>query len=125
MERAEFTRPIFLIFSPNRLLKRWMPVIESEGYTYFNFPMDHHEFIESGGIGNPLRAMKEKGRKLFGACPNMLHGALRTHGSSRDGSQSRICRSCHVMIDNRIQFTQSVVRAFQPIGGHGDHKIQC
>jgi creatinine amidohydrolase len=27
--------------------------------------MDHHEFIESGTIGNPLRATKEKGEEAF------------------------------------------------------------
>jgi creatinine amidohydrolase len=27
--------------------------------------MDHHEFIESGVIGNPLRATKEKGEEAF------------------------------------------------------------
>lgn len=39
--------------------------MEFEGYTYFNFPMDHHEFIESGVIGNPLRATAEKGEEAF------------------------------------------------------------
>jgi creatinine amidohydrolase len=42
-----------------------MPDVEFDGYTYFNFPMDHHEFIESGTIGNPLRATKEKGEESF------------------------------------------------------------
>ncbi|HZY40409.1 MAG TPA: creatininase family protein, partial [Anaerolineae bacterium] len=32
---------------------------------YFTFPMDHHEFIESGTIGNPLRATTEKGEEAF------------------------------------------------------------
>ncbi len=27
--------------------------------------MDHHEFIESGTIGNPLRATKAKGEEAF------------------------------------------------------------
>ena len=27
--------------------------------------MDHNEFIESGTIGNPLRATKEKGEEAF------------------------------------------------------------
>jgi creatinine amidohydrolase len=27
--------------------------------------MDHHEFIESGTIGNPLRATPEKGEEAF------------------------------------------------------------
>ena len=36
-----------------------------EGYTYFRFPMEHHEFIESGVIGNPLRATAEKGEEAY------------------------------------------------------------
>jgi creatinine amidohydrolase len=45
--------------------KDGMPDVEFEGYKYFTFPMDHHEFIESGTIGNPLRATKEKGEEAF------------------------------------------------------------
>ena len=42
-----------------------MPDVAFEGYKYFTFPMDHHEFIESGTIGNPLRATAEKGEEAF------------------------------------------------------------
>jgi hypothetical protein len=42
-----------------------MPDVAFEGYKYFTFPMDHHEFIESGTIGNPLRATPEKGEEAF------------------------------------------------------------
>jgi creatinine amidohydrolase len=42
-----------------------MPDVEFDGYKYFTFPMDHHEFIESGVIGNPLRATKQKGEEAF------------------------------------------------------------
>jgi creatinine amidohydrolase len=42
-----------------------MPDVNFEGYKYFAFPMDHHEFIESGTIGNPLRATSEKGEEAF------------------------------------------------------------
>jgi creatinine amidohydrolase len=41
------------------------PDIQFEGYSYFNFPMDHHEFTHSGVIGNPERATKEKGEEAF------------------------------------------------------------
>ena len=62
MERAEFTKAHIPEFLPKTFAKKdGMPDVEFEGYTYFNFPMDHHEFIESGVIGNPLRATKEKG----------------------------------------------------------------
>src|SRR5258708_7857347 len=37
------------------------PDIEFGGYQYFNFPMDHGEFTETGVIGNPFRATSEKG----------------------------------------------------------------
>ena len=45
--------------------KDGMPDVEFEGYKYFAFPMDHHEFVESGTIGNPTRATKEKGEEAF------------------------------------------------------------
>ena len=66
MDRAEFTKAHIPEFLPRSFAKKdGMPDVEFDGYTYFNFPMDHHEFIESGVIGNPLRATKEKGEEAF------------------------------------------------------------
>jgi creatinine amidohydrolase len=66
MERADFTKAHIPEFLPSTFAKKdGMPDVEFEGYTYFHFPMDHHEFIESGVIGNPLRATKEKGEEAF------------------------------------------------------------
>ena len=66
MDRAEFTRAHIPDFLPRSFEKKdGMPDVEFEGYNYFTFPMDHHEFIESGVIGNPLRATKEKGEEAF------------------------------------------------------------
>jgi creatinine amidohydrolase len=66
MDRAEFTRAHIPEFLPKTFAKKdGMPDVEFDGYSYFNFPMDHHEFIESGVIGNPLRATKEKGEESF------------------------------------------------------------
>jgi len=66
MDRAEFTKAHIPEFLPGTFAKKdGMPDVEFDGYTYFNFPMDHHEFIESGVIGNPLRATKEKGEEAF------------------------------------------------------------
>ena len=66
MDRAAFTKAHIPNFLPDSFAKKdGMPDVEFEGYTYFNFPMDHHEFIESGVIGNPLRATKEKGEESF------------------------------------------------------------
>jgi len=66
MDRADFTKAHIPDFLPSTFAKKdGMPDVEFEGYTYFNFPMDHHEFIESGVIGNPLRATKEKGEEAF------------------------------------------------------------
>jgi creatinine amidohydrolase len=66
MERAEHTRAHIPEFLPRSFAKKdGMPDVEFEGYTYFNFPMDHHEFIESGTIGNPLRASQQKGEEAF------------------------------------------------------------
>jgi creatinine amidohydrolase len=41
------------------------PDVEFQGYQYFQFPMDHDEFNDTGVIGNPLRATAEKGEEAF------------------------------------------------------------
>ncbi len=66
MDRANFTKAHIPEWLPKTFEKKdGMPDVEFEGYKYFTFPMDHHEFIESGVIGNPLRATKEKGEEAF------------------------------------------------------------
>jgi creatinine amidohydrolase len=66
MDRAEFTRAHIPENLPETFDKKdGMPDVAFESYKYFTFPMDHHEFIESGVIGNPLRATKEKGEEAF------------------------------------------------------------
>jgi creatinine amidohydrolase len=66
MERANFTKAHIPDFLPKTFAKKdGMPDVEFDGYKYFAFPMDHHEFIESGVIGNPLRATKAKGEEAF------------------------------------------------------------
>jgi creatinine amidohydrolase len=66
MDRANFTKAHIPAFLPKTFAKKdGMPDVEFDGYKYFTFPMDHHEFIESGVIGNPLRATKEKGEEAF------------------------------------------------------------
>jgi creatinine amidohydrolase len=66
MDRADFTKAHIPEFLPKTFAKKdGMPDVEFDGYKYFTFPMDHHEFIESGVIGNPLRATKEKGEEAF------------------------------------------------------------
>jgi creatinine amidohydrolase len=66
MDRAQKTLAHIPEFLPKSFSKHdGMPDIEFEGYKYFSFPMDHHEFIESGTIGNPLRASAEKGEEAF------------------------------------------------------------
>ncbi len=66
MDRANFTKAHIPEFIPKSFEKKdGMPDVEFEGYKYFTFPMDHHEFIETGVIGNPLRATKEKGEESF------------------------------------------------------------
>jgi creatinine amidohydrolase len=58
--KAERTKtPAFL---PETFLKKdGTPSVVFEGFTYFVFPMEHREFSDTGLIGNPLRATKEKG----------------------------------------------------------------
>lgn len=66
MERAVHSKAHIPAFLPQSFAKKdGMPDVEFDGYSYFNFPMDHHEFIESGTIGNPLRATPEKGEEAF------------------------------------------------------------
>lgn len=66
MDRAADTRAHIPEFLPEAFRKNdGAPDVEFEGHTYFTFPMDHHEFIESGVIGNPLRATPEKGREAL------------------------------------------------------------
>ena len=49
-------------FLPEAFLKKdGTPFVEFEGYNYFVFPMEHREFSDTGLIGNPFRASKEKG----------------------------------------------------------------
>ncbi len=66
MERAVDTRAHTPEFLPQSFRKNdGMPDVEFEGYQYFNFPMDHHEFVENGIIGNPMRATAAKGEEAF------------------------------------------------------------
>jgi creatinine amidohydrolase len=66
MDRAKKTLVHIPEFLPKTFEKHeGMPDVEFEGYKYFSFPMDHHEFIESGTIGNPLRATAAKGEEAF------------------------------------------------------------
>jgi creatinine amidohydrolase len=66
MERADFTREHIPDFLPKTFAKKdGMPDVEFDDYKYFTFPMDHHEFIDSGTIGNPMRATAEKGEEAF------------------------------------------------------------
>ncbi len=66
MERAVDTRAHSPAFLPDAFKKNdGLPDTDFEGYEYFTFPMDHHEFVENGIIGNPLRATAEKGEESF------------------------------------------------------------
>jgi creatinine amidohydrolase len=66
MDRAAKTLAHIPDFLPDTFRKHdGMPDVNFEGYKYFHFPMDHHEFIESGTIGNPLTATAAKGEEAF------------------------------------------------------------
>jgi creatinine amidohydrolase len=66
MERAVDTRAHSPAFLPGGFKKNdGMPDTDFEGFKYFSFPMDHHEFVDNGVIGNPMRATKEKGEEAF------------------------------------------------------------
>src|ERR1700674_1559859 len=62
MDRAVDTRAHAPAWLPKGFDKAdGAPDIEFGGYQYFNFPMDHAEFTETGVIGNPFRATAKKG----------------------------------------------------------------
>jgi len=66
LDRAGHTKVSIPDFLPPTFGKKdGMPDVEFDGYKYFQFPMDHHEFTETGTIGNPFRATAEKGEEAF------------------------------------------------------------
>jgi creatinine amidohydrolase len=66
MDRAVKTLTEIPKWLPSQFGKKdGAPDIQFEGYSYFQFPMDHHEFTESGVIGNPERATAAKGQEAF------------------------------------------------------------
>ena len=66
MDRAVKTQTNIPKWLPSSFGKKdGAPDIQFEGYSYFQFPMDHHEFTDSGVIGNPERATAAKGQEAF------------------------------------------------------------
>ena len=66
MDRAQKYTAHIPAFLPTTFAKKdGMPDVEFDGYKYFTFPMDHHEFTETGVIGNPLRGTAAKGEEAF------------------------------------------------------------
>jgi len=47
-----------------------------QGQEYIVVPMEHHEYSDSGVVGNPFRATPEKGEKLFERFASYLAGFL-------------------------------------------------
>ena len=54
-----------------------MPEVKFKGYEYFVFPMEHRDFSDTGTIGNPLRATREKGEKTYELYSDHLAEALK------------------------------------------------
>jgi creatinine amidohydrolase len=66
MERASQTETHIPRWLPESFSKAdGAPDVQFKGYQYFQFPMDHDEFTETGVIGNPMRATAEKGEQAF------------------------------------------------------------
>ena len=53
------------------------PSVSYKGFEYFVFPMEHRDFSDTGTIGNPMRATKEKGNKTLDLYADHLAGALK------------------------------------------------
>jgi len=56
--------------------KDGMPDIEFQGYSYFDMPFEHHEFTDSGIMGNPHRGAAYKGEIAFNRFSNHLIDAV-------------------------------------------------
>ncbi|MDA2926648.1 creatininase family protein [Acidobacteria bacterium AH-259-G07] len=66
MDRAVKTLTHIPRWLPGKFGKKdGAPDIQFKGYSYFHFPMEHHEFTETGVIGNPERATIEKGEEAL------------------------------------------------------------
>jgi creatinine amidohydrolase len=66
MDRAAMTETHIPRWLPDSFSKAdGAPDVQFAGYQYFQFPMDHDEFTETGVIGNPMRASAEKGEEAF------------------------------------------------------------
>lgn len=78
MERAVQTATHIPRWLPGSFRKKdGAPDIQFEGYSYFDFPMDHHEFTETGVIGNPERATAAKGEEAFRRYSEFVAKAVR------------------------------------------------
>ncbi len=65
-------------YLPDSFMKKdGAPDVEFEGYHYFVFPMEHREFSDTGLIGNPLRATRQKGLEAYERFADHLVRALR------------------------------------------------
>jgi creatinine amidohydrolase len=77
MERASQTETHIPRWLPEAFSKAdGAPDVQFKGYQYFQFPMDHDEFTETGVIGNPMRATAEKGEQAFSRYASHLVEAL-------------------------------------------------
>jgi len=87
MERAVDTRAHIPEFLPKAFSKNdGMPDAEFEGYQYFSFPMDHHEFVENGIIGKPDARDRGEGR---GSLPSPERARCTRPARVGEGSRNR------------------------------------
>jgi creatinine amidohydrolase len=80
MERAQpYSRTKTPAFLPASFVKTdGTPEVAFEGHSfYFVFPMEHREFSDTGLIGNPFRATKEKGEQALQRFGSYLARALK------------------------------------------------
>lgn len=77
MERARPTETHIPRWLPASFTKAdGAPDVQFRGYQYFQFPMDHDEFTDTGVIGNPMRATAEKGEEALRRYAEHLVGAI-------------------------------------------------
>jgi creatinine amidohydrolase len=77
MDRAASDRAQVPEWLPQSFLKQdGAPDVAFQGYQYFVFPMDHNEFSQTGVIGNPMTATREKGEEALNRFADHLVAAI-------------------------------------------------
>lgn len=77
MDRAKIEKAHKPNFLPDAFMKDDGAVdIQFQGYEYFNIPLEHREFTDTGTMGNPFRGTQEKGKIMIERLSKYLADAI-------------------------------------------------